>query len=459
MSHLPLKKRALNDGGGRGSSPDDSPKKTRVGGCVGAENKDDDAGGREAPVPRPVPAAGAVAAASAKADAKAEACSAATKWLKKGKWIAPKQGSPAVVAPQPPAKKFMHDGIRSFAPSNERRRHAAEALAAAAAAGDEKKRSRSDGVPRPDADDLGEPLRRRLAELGATRPRFVYRKALQKSDVCTNQNRLLVSCKRETGLEGCPITACFSPREWQRVRNKDVGLVVTALDRDGVAQTLTCKFLQSNGGYRFISGWKDFLKRNGMELDSRGRWTRDVDVELRAFRSRALKRQPPVDENGKLVRAIGDGGMPDKERQQQLQVPDHFHPDGSLGLVLLHHEHRRRAVDRDDDDDFQGTGPSLPVASKKPKKQRVKPDAPAQTAASSPAARAGAAAEPGESAPPETMSKVEMTDKYGEPISSAMIGLIMLRGVSSEERRTSRQAPSRWRSRTTPTARADMALD
>ena len=165
-----------------------------------------------------------------------------------------------------------------------------------------------------------------------------------------------------------------------------------------------------------------------MELDSRGRWTRDVDVELRAFRSRALKRQPPVDEDGKLVRAVGVDGKPDKN----LQVPDHFHPDGSLGLVLLHHERRRRRVaDRDDDDDdgdFQGTAPSLPVAREKGKKQH---DKPAPTAAWSPAARAGAAAEPGES---ETMSKVEMIDKYGEPTSNAMIGLIMLRGVSSEER-------------------------
>jgi len=336
----------------------------------------------------------------------------------------------------------MHDGIRSFAPSNERRhRRAAEApaaAAAAAAAGDEKKRSRSDDdAARPDAaaaDDLGEPLRRRLAELGATRPRFVYSKNLEKSDVCTNQNRLLLSCKRAAGLEGSPITACLSPRELQRVRSKDAGLLVTALDRDAVEHTLVCKFLDSNGGYRFIFGWKAFLRRNGVVLDARGRWTRDVDVELRAFRSRALARQPRLDENGKLVLPIAKYEKLDKEKKEKLQVADHFHPDGSLGLVLLHHERRRRHVvdrgDDDDDDDFQGTAPSLPAARRvKAKKQGAKPDAPAPAAASSPAARAGAAAEPGES---ETMSKVEMIDKYGEPTSNAMIGLIMLRGVSSE---------------------------
>ncbi|KAG2590026.1 hypothetical protein PVAP13_5NG313800 [Panicum virgatum] len=430
MSHLPLKKRALNNGDGRGSSPDDLPKKKRVDGSVGAESKGAAGGRDEAPVPRPVPAPSAVAAASAKA----EAFAAAAKWLGKGEWRDPQQGgSPAAAAPQPPAKKLMHDGIRSFAPSNERRHRRAAEAPAAAAAGDEKKRSQSDDdAARPDAaaaDDLGEPLRRRLAELGATRPRFVYSKNLEKSDVCTNQNRLLLSCKRAAGLEGSPITACLSPRELQRVRSKDAGLLVTALDRDAVEHTLVCKFLDSNGGYRFIFGWKAFLRRNGVVLDARGRWTRDVDVELRAFRSRALARQPRLDENGKLVLPIAKYEKLDKEKKEKLQVADHFHPDGSLGLVLLHHERRRRhVVDRGDD--FQGTAPSLPAARRvKAKKQGAKPDAPAPAAASSPAARAGTAEEPS-----VTMSKVEMIDKYGEPISNAMIGLIMLRDASSEER-------------------------
>ncbi|OEL27694.1 hypothetical protein BAE44_0011286 [Dichanthelium oligosanthes] len=445
---LPLKKRALNDisGGDDGrSSPDDShpssPKKKRVDGYVGAYESKGAAGGCEAPVPRhrrPVEPA-----------ALDDALSSAQKYLNKGKWIATEQQASSV-APQPPPeeKKFMYDGIRSSDQFKERE---------AAAARDVKNQLKSDGtgsrhagapLPRDDAPfragpGLGEAVRRRLTELGATRPEFVYQKQLQMSDVNINQNRLLLSCKRET-LERCPITACLSDDEWLRVENKNAGLVVTALDRDGVPHALTLKFLDSNGGYRFISGWKGFLARNGLELNARGLWTRDVDVELWAFRSRALKRQPPIDENGKPVVVIGEDGKVDREKTKKLQVANHFHPEGSLGLVVLHHEHRR-LVERDDDDDDYGEGtmgPPKPVAREKGKKQRGKRDASAP-APPSPVARAGAgAAEPG-----ETMSKVEMVDQYGESTSNAIVALIMLRDANSR------------RSETTSTSMADMALN
>lgn len=406
-SLLPLKKRALNDSGG-GSSPDDScspsPKKRK-----------EDAGGREAPV---IPRQHRRRAPDAVA-AKAKPLSAAEKWLKKGKWIVTAQEAASPVAPpEPPVKKkFMQDGIRSFAETAARIERNRGGVAP---------RPRDGDAPMVYADgDLGEALERRLADLGATRPWFVYQKTLWKSDVCSNQNRLLVSCKRDTGVEGCPITACFSADEWRRVENKDVGLLVTALDRDAVPYKLTCKFLDSNGGYRFISGWKDFLRRNGVGLDSRGRWTRDVDVELRAFRSRALQRQPLLDGNGKVLMVKGEDGKLNKT----LEVDDHFHPDGSLGLILLHHEHRRRRAEpeeEEDDGDYdQGMG--SPVARDKHKKPREKRVAPvAAPAPASPMACAGPGAE-------QSMSKVEMVDKFGEPMSNMVIGMMMLRGTISKE--------------------------
>ncbi|RCV26151.1 hypothetical protein SETIT_5G222600v2 [Setaria italica] len=385
-SLLPLKKRALNDSGG-GSSPDDScspsPKKRK-----------EDAGGREAPV---IPRQHRRRAPDAVA-AKAKPLSAAEKWLKKGKWIVTAQEAASPVAqPEPPVKKFMQDGIRSFAETAARIERNLGGVAP---------RPRDADSPMVYADgDLGEALERRLADLGATRPWFVYQKTLWKSDVCSNQNRLLVSCKRDTGVEGCPITACFSADEWRRVENKDVGLLVTALDRDAVPHKLTCKFLDSNGGYRFISGWKDFLRQNGMGLDSRGRWTRDVDVELRAFRSRALQRQPLLDGNGKVLMVKGEDGKLNKT----LEVDDHFHPDGSLGLILLHHEHRRRRAEpeEEEDDGDYDEGMGSPVARDKPKKPREKRVAPVATLI----ARAGPGAE-------QSMSKVEMVDKFGEPMSN-----------------------------------------
>jgi hypothetical protein len=298
-------------------------------------------------------------------------------------------------------KKLMKDGIRSFA-------------------GTAARIERNQLVGKGDAPttrvyadhgSLGEALEQRLSELGATRPWFVYKKSLQMSDVHSNQNRLLVSCKRDTGPEGCAITACFSAGELRRVKDKDVGLRVTALDRGAAPSTLVCKFLESNGGYRFISEWKDFLQRNGVALDSRGRWTREVDVELWAFRSRSLRRLPPLDGNGRLVR--GKDGKVD----WTLEVDDHLDPDGSLGLILLHHEHTRTRAEPDDDGDYDEGEGSAPVArgkakKKKPREKRVAPASPVARA-SSPGAE-------------QSMSKVEIVEKYGEPLSNMVVGVITI---------------------------------
>ncbi|KAK3161261.1 hypothetical protein QOZ80_1BG0074810 [Eleusine coracana subsp. coracana] len=335
MSLLPLKKRALNDNGcDRYGNSDDSrslpPRIRRIDDCIGAERKVGAEGG-EAPVPRH-PGSSA---------AEGDATSDAEKLrLSKGKWKATTETG-SVDQPAVKKQKLMHDGIRSGARSNERFLHHhvhaprdTETEGAATNAAKTKKQ------PSTEEPILGGEVRARLAELGATRPWFVYRKRLEKSDVCPNQNRLLISCKRDS-LARCPITRCFSPAEMRRVEAKNAGLFVATLDRDGVEFLLTCKYLDSNESYRFINDWKKLLKRNGLVLDGRGRWTRDVDIELWAFRSRALTKQPQLGPDGTVIKGKDGKPVPGKE------VDHHFHPDGSLGLLLLHRENRRR-VDSED---------------------------------------------------------------------------------------------------------------
>ncbi|CAD6230872.1 unnamed protein product [Miscanthus lutarioriparius] len=395
----PLKKRASNYSSGRISADDPSPsKKKRMAdnSVVGAETKDT-TGALEARVPRQrhsVPAP-AIASREAAADLPAPAAASAEpaaegndlsesdeekKRLSKGKCLAREESSRSLVTvtPQPPVKKLMHDGIRSFVPLpqqlRDEHRHAAAATAAAEA---------DDDVPLPlhGSPALSSALKRRLAELGATRPWLVHSKTLHKSDVDENQNRLLVSCKRGSGTEDCPITRCFSPAELERVNKKHAGLAVTALDRDGVPYALTCKFLDSNNGYRFISEWKHFLIRNGMNLDSQRHkvWTRDVEVEL-------LSSTPTVmtkDEDGKKVTVV-------------QRVCHHLDADGALGLLLLHHENRRRRVkseEKEEDDDWEGPSSPPSVARKKGKQQSGKRGA---SGSASPVALPAPVAEQGE---------------------------------------------------------------
>ncbi|TVU34556.1 hypothetical protein EJB05_16392, partial [Eragrostis curvula] len=302
-SLLPLKKRALNATSSSGDSFSCPPKWRRIDDCA-----------RATPVAHHDAPAVAMAVAGGDATPDGEKLR-----LSKGKGVAAAETS-SVAAPQPHVeKKLMHDGIRSGAWFNE------EVLFAATAATEKKKSNDTDA-----GSVFSEALERRLEQLGATRPWFVYRKRLEKSDACPNQNRLLISCKRDS-LAGCPITGCFSAAEMRRVEDKNAGLFVTALDGRGERYfPLTCKFLDSNGGYRFISKWRAFLERNGLALrvGKGGSWTRDVDLELWAFRSRELPRQPRLDGAGKPVSGEEEA--------------EHFHPDGSLGLILLHHEQRRK---------------------------------------------------------------------------------------------------------------------
>nr|AVY91632.1 N-alpha-acetyltransferase 50 [Saccharum hybrid cultivar SP80-3280] len=393
MSLLLLKKRASNYSSGLGRTASGDPyassyKKKRVDDTSALAETKDTAGASEAPVPRqrrPVPAPAsreptaelpAPAAASPKPAAEgniwnlnaSSESDEEKKRLSKRKWLAREDSSRSLVTvtPQPPVKKLMHDGIRSFVPLPQQLRDEHRYAAAAA--------EEDDDVPLPlhGSPALSSALKRRLAELGATRPWLVHSKTLHKSDVDENQNRLLVSCKRGSGTEDCPITRCFSPAELERVNKKHAGLAVTALDRDGVQYALTCKFLDSNNGYRFISEWKHFLIRNGMNLDSQRHkvWTRDVEVELWAFRSRQLPYQPQLDAEGKVV-TVTTKDEDGKKVTVVQRVCHHLDADGALGLLLLHHENRRRRVkseEKEDDDDWEGPSSPPSVARKKGKR-------------------------------------------------------------------------------------------
>ncbi|KAL6845135.1 hypothetical protein ACP4OV_024630 [Aristida adscensionis] len=145
-----------------------------------------------------------------------------------------------------------------------------------------------------------------LAEVGATAPRFADRKELTSTDARVDQSRLQMSSKS-------PIAGVFTGAEMAGARAAD-GLAVPAFDRRGRRYVLKCKF--SNGkNYRFMgAGWTEFMKDHGLLIAAKAWMDRRVTVELWPFRSRALLPTEP------------DGG--DKEGSG--------HPDGVLGLVVLH---------------------------------------------------------------------------------------------------------------------------
>ncbi|CAL4956195.1 unnamed protein product [Urochloa decumbens] len=169
---------------------------------------------------------------------------------------------------------------------------------------------------------ISDALRGHLEALGATPPACVAWKTLQMSDVHKNQARLLFSCKGSGGggeqgeppppRSRCPLAACLTEHEARFVAD-DAGLLVNALDRWGRSYDLTCKYLVSNCGYRFITGWKKLVEENGLRQGMR--------VELWAFRSPHLPNRCGIDAAGNKVGVREEIG----------------HPDGSLGMVVLHY--------------------------------------------------------------------------------------------------------------------------
>nr|TKW14972.1 hypothetical protein SEVIR_5G201500v2 [Setaria viridis] len=197
------------------------------------------------------------------------------------------------------------------------------ARATAAAATKQKKKKQKNGRPAVPPRDvvpfdrvrggISGALRDRLAALGATEPSYLAGKTLKMSDVLKNQARLLFSCKGES-LPRCPLTACLTEREERYVWDDKGGLLVTALDRGGRSYDLTCRYLVSNYGYRFITEWKKLVGENGLRQGMR--------VELWAFRSPQLPNRYETRDGGKKVAVREEIG----------------HPDGSLGMVVLQYD-------------------------------------------------------------------------------------------------------------------------
>ncbi|KAF0900752.1 hypothetical protein E2562_034992 [Oryza meyeriana var. granulata] len=280
---------------------------------------------------------------------------------------------PAAATHEPPKEKLMHDGIRAAAAMHVAvaAREKKTATATATASGTHNNDDARNGVPQRRFSDVetSVELRKRLEELGATEPQYVCRKMLQRSDVDLNQNRLLVSCKRD--LKKCPITYIFTDDETHIVQDngkaveeevavaeddevkeeeeadedeivdkdkdrknkkKKPGLRVTMFDQSGDKYRTICRYLNSNGGYRFIGEWGKFLRSNSMAISRGEEWTRNIIVKLWAFRSRKL---PRAEQSG--------------------------HPDGALGFIVVHYENDGGGNDDSDGDDndeeYKGKAP------------------------------------------------------------------------------------------------------
>ncbi|XP_037416700.1 uncharacterized protein LOC119279618 [Triticum dicoccoides] len=271
---------------------------------------------------------------------------------------------------------------------------------AAGAAGSKKNRNRNRNSsrkngPRPARDaaplvnrplHLSEAQRQHLETLGATAPQFVIMKSLQMSDVDRNQNRLLFSCKREF-LEGHPITGILAEKETRHVHHHR-GLSVVVQDDHSNQFNFTLKYLDSNGGYRFIgTGWNDFVSKNKLVKDDL-----HFVVEVWAFRSPELPAQPKV---------------PGIEGLQG-------HPDGALGFLLrLHHDESRDVHRGEEEREFA----PRPV-------QKKKRQAPAKAVRSK--KLAGGHVSQGQ-AVARDVTRAEIVEAVGEEMADALFGLLMLR--------------------------------
>jgi hypothetical protein len=133
----------------------------------------------------------------------------------------------------------------------------------------------------------------RLEALGAKKPpRFMIGKSLMASDVDPKQARLLFSLKLESLSQ---VTRVLTQTE--------MGLV-TVFDRDGRSYHPTCKYLESNFGYRFVAGWKAYIQDNSLGASMR--------VDLWCFRSLKLHDRYELRDGTEKVPLTMDSGHPDR---------------------------------------------------------------------------------------------------------------------------------------------------
>ncbi|PUZ54863.1 hypothetical protein GQ55_5G165400 [Panicum hallii var. hallii] len=217
------------------------------------------------------------------------------------------------VSRRPPPENLMHDVIKGRnnhgeAPGSSHGKDRTSLLVRAAASVDAEKAASASACHDFKFGDnqVSDALLARLFELGASAPRFVDAKRLQSTDVRVNQNRLQLPGRS-------PISRAFTDAEKARLRTS-AGMPVAALDSRGREYEMTCKLWKADKHYRFMGqGWRSFREAHHLTIPKGARLTRRVEVELWAFRSRALP--PPEGE---------DGG---EEAGQ--------HQDGALALVVL----------------------------------------------------------------------------------------------------------------------------
>ncbi|KAG2589385.1 hypothetical protein PVAP13_5NG238100 [Panicum virgatum] len=265
---------------------------------------------------------------------------------------------------------------------------------------------------------ISDALRERLAALGATAPSYVAEKVLEMSDAHRDQARLLFSCKGEAALQRCPLTACFTEQETRFVWEEDdkhvepgeetAGLLVTALDRGGRSYNLVCRYLTCNFSYRFITGWKKLVEDNGLSKGTR--------VELWEFRSPQLP--------NRFLQGAG--------RSERVPVrKESSHPDGSLGLVVLHYDDERGDGDPEHGSEEHDGGEAPPAVQETETTELQKSE---EAAAPEEKLLAGGGAEP-------TMTGEEMVARYGLRMFLAAVGLIMLKRCHSETQSSKKREP------------------
>ncbi|KAM3386099.1 hypothetical protein ACQJBY_009638 [Aegilops geniculata] len=251
---------------------------------------------------------------------------------------------------------------------------------------DRKKKSLPARVAAPPPLRISTGLKQHLETLGATAPQFVCVKTLQKSDVDLNQNRLLFSCKRAS-IQRHPITGLLSHKETYLVHEWKDGLRVTAFDDHGNEFGVKLRYLRSNGAYRFIGDWGDFVTEHGMQIH--------VDVQLWAFQSPSLPEQPKLADQDKQRRLDGLQG----------------HPDGALGLLLLFQVQHRDARNVQHAEEEKERAPAPRPVHETKRKASARQDNLADAHVS------------------QNITSEDMVTAVGKEMADALMGLLMLRSI------------------------------
>ncbi|KAL6624729.1 hypothetical protein ACP70R_032050 [Stipagrostis hirtigluma subsp. patula] len=127
--------------------------------------------------------------------------------------------------------------------------------------------------------------------------------------------------------------------------DNELGLAVRAYDGDGRPYDLRLRYLPSNQAYRIIGKhWKRFLQSNGLLL-------------LRKSRSDGRSSSPDEEPDGDRLERDDDDPVRIQLwafRSRRLTRGENDHPDGKLGLVLLHYRDEGEGAAQVDADDGAG---------------------------------------------------------------------------------------------------------